>query len=329
MPIVNSTEWSAFLAIYPDAHILQGARWGILKGQFGWEAVQFINGTTGAQVLIRQLPMGLRMAYIPMGPIGEDWPALLGEIDDYCFRNRIFLLKIEPDEGMDPLEVTIKVPGIIHSPQTIQPRRSIVIDLSGDKEALLARMKQKTRYNIGLATKKGVTVKIWDDLSGFHQMMQMTGERDTFGIHSLEYYKQAYELFHPEGACELLAAFHEGAVLAALMVFSAGKRAWYFYGASGNQKRHLMPTYLLQWEAMLWAKSKGCTRYDLWGVPDHDEDYLENHFNDRQDGLWGVYRFKRGFGGSLVRSAGAFDRVYHRSMYFLYTLYIRLFRRIE
>ncbi len=65
-------------------------------------------------------------------------------------------------------------------------------------------------------------------------------------------------LFHPDGACELLAAFHEGEVLAALMVFVAGKRAWYLYGASGNQKRHLMPTYLLQWEAMLWAKNQGC-----------------------------------------------------------------------
>ena len=150
-----------------------------------------------------------------------------------------------------------------------------------------------------------------------------------FGIHSLKYYQQAYELFHPDGDCELLAAFHEGEVLAALMVFFAGKRAWYFYGASGNQKRHLMPTYLLQWEAMLWAKNKGCTHYDLWGVPDQDEDYLESHFNDRQDGLWGVYRFKRGFGGSLVQSAGAFDRVYQKSLYSLYRLYIRLFRRIE
>jgi peptidoglycan pentaglycine glycine transferase (the first glycine) len=230
---------------------------------------------------------------------------------------------------MDQLEITIKVPGITPSPQTIQPRRSIVIDLTGDYETLLARMKQKTRYNIGLATKKGVTVKAWEDLSGFHRMMQMTGERDTFGIHSLKYYQQAYELFHPVGGCELLAAFHEGEVLAALMLFSAGKRAWYFYGASGNQNRHLMPTYLLQWEAMLWAKNKGCTHYDLWGVPDQDEDYLESHFNDRQDGLWGVYRFKRGFGGALVRSAGTFDRVYQKSLYSLYRLYIRLFRRIE
>jgi lipid II:glycine glycyltransferase (peptidoglycan interpeptide bridge formation enzyme) len=328
MSIVNFTEWSAFLTSYPEAHILQSASWGKLKGQFGWEAVHFINGTTGAQVLIRQLPMRQKMAYIPMGPVGEDWAALLVEIDEYCLRNRIFMLKIEPD-GLDPLEVAIKVPGFISSRQTIQPRRSIIIDLSSDNETLLAHMKQKTRYNIGLAAKKGVTVKAWEDLPGFHRMMEMTGERDTFGIHSVDYYQQAYELFHSQGACELLAAFHEGEVLAALMVFAAGRRAWYFYGASGNQKRYLMPAYLLQWQAMLWAKNKGCTHYDMWGVPDQEEEYLEEHFNNHREGLWGVYRFKRGFGGSLVRSAGAFDRVYLKDVYSLYTLYIRMFKRIE
>jgi lipid II:glycine glycyltransferase (peptidoglycan interpeptide bridge formation enzyme) len=190
-------------------------------------------------------------------------------------------------------------------------------------------MKPKTRYNIRLAQKKEVIVRPSSDVDAFYRMMTVTGARDGFGIHSLAYYQKAFLLFHPGGSCELLQAEYAGQPLAALMVFAQGGRAWYFYGASTDQERSRMPTYLLQWEAMLWAKSKGCTRYDLWGVPDHDEDYLENHFNDRQDGLWGVYRFKRGFGGSLVRSAGAFDRVYHKSMYFLYTLYIRLFRRIE
>jgi lipid II:glycine glycyltransferase (peptidoglycan interpeptide bridge formation enzyme) len=160
-------------------------------------------------------------------------------------------------------------------------------------------------------------------------MMVTTGERDTFGIHSHDYYNQAYELFHTDGSCELLAAFHEGDVLAAVMVFVAGKRAWYFYGASGNQKRHLMPTYLLQWEAMKWAKNRGCAHYDLWGVPDHDEEFLEEHFGNRREGLWGVYRFKRGFGGKLTRSAGAFDRIYKNLPYQLYRFYIRLFRSVD
>lgn len=79
-----------------------------------------------------------------------------------------------------------------------------------------------------------------------------------------------------------------------------------------------MPTYLLQWEAMRWAKEQGCREYDLWGVPDTDEETLETGFSDRSDGLWGVYRFKRGFGGTLMRSAGAWDHPYIPLIYPFY-----------
>jgi peptidoglycan pentaglycine glycine transferase (the first glycine) len=329
MPIVTSSEWSDFTSSHPETHILQSNKWGELKRHFGWDVIQVICGNNGAQVLIRDLPFGRKMAYLPMGPIGDEWSAVLNEIDNICIQNRVLFLKIEPDESTNQLEAAIKMPGILPSPQTIQPRRSIIVNLSGEPQSILARMKQKTRYNIGLAGKKGVTVQPWGDLVSFHRMMTTTGERDTFGVHSLSYYQNAYELFHPDGACELLAAFHEDEPLAAVMIFIVGNRAWYFYGASTNQKRHLMPTYLLQWEAMLWAKNNGATYYDLWGVPDYDEEYLEEHFNERHDGLWGVYRFKRGFGGDLIQSAGAFDRVYNKAGYLLYRIYIRFFRRSE
>jgi len=97
-----------------------------------------------------------------------------------------------------------------------------------------------------------------------------------------------------------------------------GDSAWYFYGASADQERQRMPTYLLQWEAIRWAKSKGCKIYDLWGVPDHTETLLEQRFMDRSEGLWGVYRFKRGFGGEVRRTIGAYDRVYRPFFYKLY-----------
>jgi lipid II:glycine glycyltransferase (peptidoglycan interpeptide bridge formation enzyme) len=102
------------------------------------------------------------------------------------------------------------------------------------------------------------------------------------------------------------------------MVFSHGKRAWYVYGASNDEERNRMPTYLLQWEAMRWAKMRGCSEYDLWGVPDDEEGTLEAGFESRSDGLWGVYRFKRGFGGTLRRAAQARDRVYQPLLYKLY-----------
>lgn len=82
-----------------------------------------------------------------------------------------------------------------------------------------------------------------------------------------------------------------------------------------------MPTYLLQWEALRWSAAQGCTSYDLWGVPDEDETVLEEQFEQRSDGLWGVYRFKRGFGGRLRRAAHAWDRVYQPLLYRLYLAY--------
>jgi len=183
-------------------------------------------------------------------------------------------------------------------------------------------MKQKTRYNIRLAEKKGVIVRTWDDMESFHKMMLVTGDRDHFGIHSLEYYRCAYELFHPMDMCELLVAEYEGKPLAALMVFARGRRAWYFYGASTDEERNRMPAYLLQWEAMKWAKARGCEEYDLWGVPDEEEPTLEANFEKQQDGLWGVYRFKRGFGGELKRVAQAMDRVYNPMLYWTYLRFI-------
>ena len=105
------------------------------------------------------------------------------------------------------------------------------------------------------------------------------------------------------------------------MAFAHGDTAWYFYGASTDEERNRMPTYLLQWKAIQWAKGKGCKVYDLWGVPDYPENELEEGFLDRSDGLWGVYRFKRGFGGQLQRTIGAWDRVYQPLVYKLYQLW--------
>jgi lipid II:glycine glycyltransferase (peptidoglycan interpeptide bridge formation enzyme) len=110
------------------------------------------------------------------------------------------------------------------------------------------------------------------------------------------------------------------------MVFARGNRSWYFYGASTEQERARMPTYLLQWQAIRWARGRGCREYDLWGVPDADLPQLEAQFSSRSDGLWGVYRFKRGFGGRLMRTPGGWDRPYSR---LLYSLYRFVNRRIE
>ena len=152
--------------------------------------------------------------------------------------------------------------------------------------------------------------------------MKITGERDQFGVHSSAYYRTVYELFRPLNRAQIFTAYYNDQPLATLMLFMLGERAWYFYGGSSNEERNRMPTYLLQWEAMRWAKARGATHYDLWGVPDEDEETLEANFETRDDGLWGVYRFKRGFGGKLIREPDAMDRVYSPMMYKLYQMYM-------
>jgi len=314
---VSREAWQEFLRSHSDAHLLQTAEWGELKSSFGWSAVRLIVGETGAQVLFRRLPLGLTLAYLPRGPLGQPDEAFWAELNRICRARRAVFLKVEPDRwATDP------DPGwpLRPSPHAIQPPRTVMISLEGSEEDILARMKQKTRYNIRLAEKKGVTVRPWTDLDGFHRMMLVTGGRDGFGVHSLAYYRRAYELFQPAGLCELLVAEFEGRPLAALMVFAFGKHAYYLYGASNNEERNRMPTYLLQWEAMRWARGRGCRDYDLWGVPDASESVLEAGFESRSDGLWGVYRFKRGFGGQVIRAADALDQVYNPLLYRLYLL---------
>lgn len=318
MPTASLPDWNHFLARHPDTHLLQTGEWGELKSAFGWKPVRVISENVGVQILFRKLPLGFTIGYIPKANLDE---TLLPEIDSVCKQNRAIFLKLEPDSwgNVEPGTWNLKLET---SPHNIQPPRTIIVDMKDSEDDILAKMKQKTRYNIRLAEKKGVTVRAWNDFGSFHKMMLVTGGRDGFGVHSFEYYKRAYELLHPKGMCEILVAEYEGRSLAALFVARNGNRAYYLYGASTDEERYRMPTYLLQWEAMKWAKAHGCEEYDLWGVPDEDEATLEANFETRHDGLWGVYRFKRGFGGELKRAAQAMDRVYNPLLYWAYLKFI-------
>jgi lipid II:glycine glycyltransferase (peptidoglycan interpeptide bridge formation enzyme) len=332
--IVNRGTWDAFVASHPAGHLLQTWAWGELKGRFGWQTVRLAlieNGdiVSGTQVLFRPVSTIYSLAYVPKGPL-VDWndgmqvKTLLASLHRLCRSHHSAFMKIEPhacDDGA--LRDTISQHGGVVSQFTIQPPRTIVVDIAPPEEAILAAMKQKTRYNIRLATRKGVTVRTGtaDDLPTFYQLMQATGERDRFGIHSLDYFRAMVELFAYERAALLLAEV-QGEPVAGILLLVHGPAAYYLFGASSNAHREKMPTYLLQWEAMRWAKAHGCQSYDLWGIPDADEAELETEFvahsRDTSSGLWGVYRFKRGFGGQVTRALGAFDFVYNRPLYWIY-----------
>ncbi|MEW6578399.1 MAG: peptidoglycan bridge formation glycyltransferase FemA/FemB family protein [Chloroflexota bacterium] len=337
----DPAAWDAFVVAHPRAHLLQLSAWGALKAAFGWTPARVAladdAGTlvAGAQMLLRPLPLRLgTLAYVPCGPL-VDWAdaaqvrALLAALDTTARQHRAVLLKIEPGLGLDGVDFARF--GLRRSPQAIQPPRTIVLDLSGDEETILARMNQGTRRNIRKSARFEVAIRYGtrDDVPRFNALLADTGARDEFGVHAPEYYQRAYDLFAPAGRAALILGSYGGQDLAGVMVFRLGDWGWYFYGASSSHERQRMASYGVQWAAIQWAKAGGARWYDLYGVPDAGPDELEAQFESRSDGLWGVYRFKRGWGGQVVRSAGAWDRVYNPALYALYRLAVRLLRRAE
>lgn len=188
----------------------------------------------------------------------------------------------------------------------------MLIDLRPDDEQLLANMKQKTRYNIRLAARRGVTVRpgSLSDLDLLFKMYAETSVRDGFTIRNAEYYLSLWRDFVAAGMAESLLAEVDGEPVAGVIIFRFGGRAWYMYGMSRATHREKMPNYLLQWEAMVRAKQAGCVEYDLWGAPDEFEE---------SDDLWGVYRFKAGLGAEVVRFIGAWDLPLNTLLYRTYT----------
>ena len=330
MNLITKEKWDAYIKSRPNAHILQTTTWGILKQSHGWYPKYLLADDAGAQVLFRRLPFGLSFGYIPKGPIGKNWEKIIPEAISLCEQENAFVLYIEPDEwdnNKDEGHPLISK-GFNPSPISIQPRRTMVLSLKGREEEWLNNMKQKTRYNIRLARKKDVAIERSNDIKLFNDLIKVTGSRDKFGVHTEQYYEDVFKIFSKNQDCVLLIAKYKKTPLAGIMVFSRGERAWYFYGASNSLDRNRMPTYLLQWEAMRWAASRGCTEYDLWGIPDEEQDILEMDFMSRSEGLWGVYRFKRGFGGEIKRTAGVYQKVINEPLFFAYSMLMKI-RKIQ
>ncbi len=332
--VTDAETWDAFLLAHPQGHLLQSFAWGELKGAFGWEPLRLAlveGGETRAvaQVLFRRMA-GVSLAYIPRGPV-VDWAdeeavgLLLEGVARAGRARRVLFFKVEPNLPDTPeAHARMRMLGFV-SARTVQPRSTIVVDLRPDEEAFLARMKPKTRYNIRLAGRRGVQVRPArgpEEVALFYELLLETARRDAFGIHVQPYYQTAYHLLCERGNGVLLFAEREKKVLAALMAAAWGREAIYLYGASHSRGQEHMPSYLLQWEAMRWARSRGCIRYDLWGIPDSvlegGDEREERREKNIRDGMWGVYRFKQGFGGRPLRTVGAYDRPVSPCLYRLY-----------
>lgn len=344
--------WDRWVTGHAHGHPLQLSGWAQLKGRFGWRShrVGVTDGRgnilAGVQLLLRSA-FGLKLAYAPRGPL-TDWEdealtsALLDAVRSACRELGVAVLKIEPDlPDTGANQALLQCYGFRRSGQTIQPPSTVLLDLHGDDDAMLQAMKSKWRYNVRLAARKGVTVRPMTraDLPLLHALMHTTGQRDGFAIHSNAYYDAAFELLAPDHGAFLLAEY-EGKPLGAIVVATAGPTAVYLWGASSDAERNRMPNHALQWAGMQWARDMGARRYDLWGVPDPIGVLAQGLRNgdgsgtsceelplDMEalptSGLWGVYRFKQGFGGHVVRFAGAWDMPIEPLGYRIYQLGVK------
>jgi peptidoglycan pentaglycine glycine transferase (the first glycine) len=346
--LLQTWEWGQTKARYgwkPIPLILDEAR--------GWLPAEEIRqrpasaASLGAVLLLERslsaggLSLPVRVLYAPKGPL-LDWDnaalrhAALEGLQRVARQRRAIFIKIDPnvslgtgfpgqpDANEDPLgqalAAELRARGWRYSGEQIQFRNTMIIDLRPSEEELLAAMKQKTRYNIRLAERKGVTVRpgSLDDLPMLYQMYAETSIRDGFVIRDEDYYRNVWETFMRAAAdgssgqpiAEPLIAEGAGEAVAAVVIFRFAGQAWYIHGMSRQAQREKMPNYLLQWEAMRRAKAAGCERYDLWGAPDTFES---------DDPMWGVYRFKEGLGGIVERSIGAWDYPVSPALYRLYT----------
>jgi lipid II:glycine glycyltransferase (peptidoglycan interpeptide bridge formation enzyme) len=296
----------------PADSFLQTLYWADLKSNFGWKPFYFLLDGKGFIVLTRKIGMGFSIAYIPFAP-SEKYLEKLEEISlylkDYLPKGVIFIRYDLPwKNGCTPSPVFKKG-------EDIQPASTVIIDITKNKEDILSEMKSKTRYNIKLAEKKGVSVKkcTIELLDEWYEMYQETALRDKIALHPLEYYRKVFDLSQKKEFkvdVRLYMAEAEEKNIAGIVTCFYNKKATYLYGASRNIGREKMPAYALQWKAICDAIDEGCVEYDMFGIPPDDDPSHPMH---------GLYRFKTGFGGEVIRRPGCYDFLLNKFKYKIYS----------
>ncbi|MDR0930264.1 MAG: peptidoglycan bridge formation glycyltransferase FemA/FemB family protein [Clostridiales bacterium] len=315
----NNKRIEEFIRNHKNGHFMQSQEWGRVKEDWSRHVLVSYDEPSDnidearikgvMSVLVRKVPMlPFTLMYAPRGPVCDYDDAdtiadLTAQVKELAKQEHAYTFKVDPDvlasdEGFK--NILFKLGYKLKTSKNfegIQPNFVFRQDISGkDEEQTMAMFQSKTRYNIRVAIKNGVTVVVSDsddDLAKFHEIMQVTGARDRFVIRSLDYFKRLMEYLGDDA--RLYVARHNGEIIAGTIAINYGNKVWYLYGASDNRARNTMPNYLLQWEMMRWGIATHCDVYDFRGVsgdltPDNP--------------LYGLYRFKKGFGGDFTEFIG-------------------------
>lgn len=331
-------EYEAFVQGHPRGHFMQSVLWSAQKPQWTWRAVG-VRGSDGRlkgtlAVMIRPVPLlGRTLMYGCRGPVcdpadRETFAALLEGAKALAREYKSYVIKLDPDISAENTgfarmlaDFSFRFAGAGQNFEAIQPKFVMRLALEGRTEAeVLARFHPKWRYNLRLAQRRGVEVRVCgkEMVPAFGALMEVTALRDGFVPRQPEYFAALLE--HLGSHARLYMAFWEGQAIAGAVAVQYGDKTWYLYGASANEHREKMPNYLLQWEMIRWAIEGGCRLYDFRGV---SGDLSE------KNPLYGLYRFKKGFGSALTEFVGEADLVLNRPVYGLIRAGSGLWRKLR
>lgn len=325
--IGDREEWDRIVRGFPEYSVTHSYNWGELKRTFGWRPYRvavFDGGRAAgaAQVLARRIPVvGGSVFYAPRGFLCDHTDAapvraLVDAVAGFAREVGTVMLKVEPMVPAGGDVSGLKDLGFRATHKGVQPKTTLTLDLTRTEEELLAGMHRRTRYNARLALRKGVEITDGNDaffLEGFYKMLKETSERKAFLVHNRDYYDRVLELFGPAG--RIFLASYDSEVISGAFILRFGRYAYYSYGASRPEYSETKSTQAVQWAAIRWAKRSGCEVYDFWGIP---ADPGPGH------PLYGVYKFKAGFGGRVVHYVGAYDLPLRRFKYRLVALGLEL-----
>jgi lipid II:glycine glycyltransferase (peptidoglycan interpeptide bridge formation enzyme) len=279
--------------------ILQSWAWGEFAGSLGQKIYRFSGDDFANLAIETSLPFGKKYLYSPRGPLGNTAEAL-ADLKHLQENRDLIFARIEPNQPVD-LPKAVK---------ETQPTNNWMLDLEKSEDEILIGMKPKTRYNINLSQRKGLTVRVGEqkDLISLWQLFLETAKRNNYKLHSQSYYFKMWDHLNPNSVKILLAEYN-GEALAGMLLTLFGPTATYLHGGSASKMKEAMAPYLLHWEAIKLAKQFGMKTYDFGGIAPSGE---EHH-------SWaGISRFKKSFGGFEVKYPGSFDLIYSPIWYNAY-----------
>jgi len=322
LKIINKeNNWNNFL-LENEGSFLQSFEWGEFQKQFSrkvwWlEINKDYKKILQAQVIKEKVPLFVYF-YIPYGPIfnkevsleekKEAFILFLKEIKNIAEKERVAFLRLEPTVLLPKVEIFNFKTAL----KRIQPQKTMILNLEKSEEEILKNMHIRTRYNIKLAKRKGVEIKILDDYSDmFYRLLGKTRERQGFSSFSEEHYKKIFKINSKDFKVKMFLAEYQGKVIVASIIVFFGNRVISLHAGSDYEYRAVKGADLLHWNAILYGKKMGYKIYDFWGI---DEKKIP-----------GVTSFKRGFRGEEIEYPLGIDIVFDNIGYQIY----RIVRKIK